>query len=59
MKIVKLFILMFVFLIAGIHLLIFPQEVSLWVIRSVGIWWSIEGIFYALDIIKYYLEKDT
>lgn len=59
MKVFKLFILMFISIIAGIYLLVFPQDVSLWVIRGIGFWWCIEGVVYTLEIVLYYLEKDT
>ena len=44
-------------LIAGIHLLISPETVSLFVIRAVGFSWIIQGIGYALDLGNNYLKN--
>lgn len=37
---------------AGLHLIISPETVNHWVIRGVGLIWVIEGVFYAIEIIK-------
>lgn len=55
---IKYLIFILVSIISGIYLLIFPQEVSLWVIRGVGLWWCIKGIVYVLKLIEVVLNDE-
>lgn len=57
-KKIKYLILALISVISGIHLLIFPQEVSLWIIRGVGLWWCIKGIVYVLKLIEVVLNNE-
>jgi len=36
--------------VAGLTLLIVPDEISLWIIRVIGLVWIIEGSAYVLEI---------
>jgi len=54
---IKLLVLTFISFIAGIHLLISPDTVNEWIIRGVGLIWSIEGVNYFLEFNKLLLER--
>lgn len=54
---VRLIILAIVSIGAGLGMLIVPEKTSEWVIRGVGLVWTLEGISYGLDIWKKYLES--
>jgi uncharacterized membrane protein HdeD (DUF308 family) len=53
----RLIILTIVSISAGLGMLIVPEKTSDWVIRGVGLIWTMEGISYALDVWKKYLES--
>ena len=53
----RLIILTIVSIVVGLGMLIVPEKTSHWVIRSVGLIWTLEGISYGLDIWKKYLES--
>lgn len=57
-KKIKYLILVLISIILGIHLLFFPQEVSLWIIRGVGLWWCFKGILYVLKLIEVVLNDE-
>jgi hypothetical protein len=45
-----LIVLMVVSLVAGLHLMINPEDVNHFVIRGVGFVWVIEAVLYAIKI---------
>ncbi len=50
----RLIILTIVSIIAGLGMLIVPEKTSDWVIRGVGLAWTLDGISYGRDVwIKY------
>jgi uncharacterized membrane protein HdeD (DUF308 family) len=53
----RLIILTIVSIVAGLGMLIVPEKTSDWVIRGVGLIWTLEGISYGLDIRKKLLEN--
>ncbi len=53
----RLIILTIVSISAGLGMLIVPEKTSDWVIRGVGLIWTLEGISYGLDIWKKHLES--
>ena len=53
----RLIILSIVSISAGLGMLIVPEKTSDWVIRVVGLTWTLEGISYGLDVWKKYLES--
>lgn len=55
---IRLVILTLISLIAGLSMIIAPEGINTWVIRGVGLVWSLDGISYGLDIwIKYAKSK--
>lgn len=54
---VRLIILTIVSIGAGLSMIIVPEKTSDWVIRGIGLIWTLEGISYGLDIWKKYLES--
>jgi len=52
-----LIILAVVSISAGLGMLIAPEKTSDWVIRGVGLVWTLEGISYGLNIWIKYLES--
>lgn len=54
---VRLIILTIVSIGAGLSMLIVPEKISDWVIRGVGLIWTLEGFSYGLDILKKYLKN--
>lgn len=54
---VRLIILAAVSYGAGLYMLIMPEKISEWVIRGVGLVWTLEGISYTLDLYLKYLKK--
>jgi uncharacterized membrane protein HdeD (DUF308 family) len=53
----RLIILALVSISAGLGMLIVPEKTSTWIIRGVGLIWTLEGISYALDIWMKYLKS--
>jgi hypothetical protein len=53
----RLIILMLISLVAGLHMMISPETVNHWVIRGVGLIWTMEAISYALEVVKKYIES--
>ena len=53
----KLITLMLISLVAGLHMMIIPETVNHWVIRGVGLMWTMEAISYALEVVKKYVES--
>lgn len=53
----RLIILTIASISAGLGMLIAPEKTSDLVIRGVGFIWVLEGISYALDVWKKYLES--
>lgn len=53
----SLIILAIVSISAGLGMLLAPEKTSNWVIRGVGLVWTLEGISYSLDVWKKYLER--
>lgn len=53
----RLIILAIVSISAGLGMLLVPEKTSEWIIRGVGLVWTLEGISYGLDIWKKYLES--
>jgi uncharacterized membrane protein HdeD (DUF308 family) len=53
----NLFILTIISIIAGLHLLLTPEDVNEFVIRVVGFVWILEGIFYAMELRLRYLKN--
>lgn len=53
----RLIILILISLVAGLHMMISPETVTHWVIRGVGLTWTMEAISYALELIKKYIES--
>lgn len=53
----RLIILTIVSISAGLGMLLVPEKTSDWVIRGVGLIWTLEGISYGLDAWKKYLES--
>jgi len=53
-----LIILAVISISAGLAMLIAPEKTSDWVIRGVGLVWTLEGISYGLNIwIKYFESR--
>lgn len=53
----RLIVLTIVSIGVGLGMLILPEKTSEWVIRGVGLIWTLEGISYGLDIWKKHLER--
>jgi 1,4-dihydroxy-2-naphthoate octaprenyltransferase len=53
----RLIILTILSVSAGLGMLIAPEKTDDWVIRGVGLIWTLEGISYGLSIWKKYLEN--
>lgn len=53
----RLIILTIISIGAGLGMLIVPEKTSEWVIRGVGLVWTLEGISYGLEIWKKYLRS--
>lgn len=45
-------------IIAGLGMMIYPENTWHWVIRGVGLLWVMEGIGYFGDIVMKYLNKE-
>ena len=54
----SLIILMLISLVAGLDMMISPETVNHWVIRGVGLVWTMEAISYALKIVKKYYKNE-
>ena len=54
---VRLIILTIVSISAGSGMLIAPEKTSDWIIRGVGLTWTLEGISYGIDVWKKYLQS--
>lgn len=52
----RLIILAIISVGAGLGMLIVPERTNEWVIRGVGLIWTLEGFYYGLVIWKKYLE---
>lgn len=53
----RLVILAIVSYSAGLGMLIVPEKTSDWIIRGVGLVWTMEAISYTLDLYLNYLKK--
>ena len=53
----KLIILMLISLMTGLRMMICPETVNHWLIRGVGLIWTMEAISYAIEVVKKYIES--
>ena len=60
-KIIKIFFIA-ISLIAGIHIMFYPEEVKMIVVRGIGLLWTFQGIRelleYRIDRLKEKLNKE-
>ena len=53
----RLVILAIISFSAGISMMVAPEKTSHWIIRGVGLIWTLEAISYCLDLRLNYLKK--